>query len=87
MDNSGDSDQSLRTTFEAAENLRRSLEKSYDINSEGYQSKLKNAVSKYEECKRLLQALSLFSPNEFMEDVASSEIKYVDSSSRMEAIC
>jgi len=77
MDNSADTDQSLRVTFDKAEALRTSLEKTYDCNCEGYQTKLKDAVKTYEECKKLVAGLSLFSPNEILEDVSSPEIKYV----------
>jgi len=77
MDNSADTDQSLRVTFDKAAALRTSLEKTYDCNCEGYQTKLKDAIRTYEECKKLVAGLSLFSPNEILEDVPSPEIKYV----------
>ena len=77
MDNSTDTDQSLRVTFGKAEALRISLEKTYDCNCEGYQTKLKDAIKTYEECKKLVAGLSLFSPNEILEDISSLEIKCV----------
>lgn len=77
MDSSADTDQSLRALFDKAEALRTSLEKTYDCNCEGYQTKLKDAIKTYEECKKLVAGLSLFSPNEILEDVSSPEIKYV----------
>ncbi|RPB29395.1 TAP42-like protein [Terfezia boudieri ATCC MYA-4762] len=77
MDSSADTDQSLRVTFVKAEALRTSLEKTYDCNCEGYQTKLKDAIKAYEECKKLVADLSLFSPNEILEDISSPEIKYM----------
>ncbi|KAF8477225.1 TAP42-like protein [Kalaharituber pfeilii] len=71
------SDHSLRSTFDSAEGLRQSLEQTFDCNCESYQSKLKDAISAYQDCKKLIQDLSLFSPNESLEDVASSELKYM----------
>jgi len=77
MDNSTNTNQSLRATFDRAEALRASLEKTHDCNCESYQTKLKSTIKTYEECKKLVAGLSLFSPNETLEDVSSPEIRYV----------
>lgn len=76
MDNSGDTTQSLKATFDRAEGLRTALEKTFDCNCESYQTNVKEAIKAYEECKKLVVGLSLFSTNEILEDVSSSEIKY-----------
>ena len=80
MEASADADQSLKSTFVTAEGLRVSLERASDCNSESYQTQLTTAIQTFEECKRLVACLSLFSPNETLEDVSSSELKCVRTS-------
>lgn len=74
------SNQSLKSTFVAAEGLRESLERTLDCNGESYQAQLTTAIQTFEECKRLVAVLSLFSPNETLEDISSSELKCVRTS-------
>ncbi|KAI5785540.1 TAP42-like protein [Peziza echinospora] len=76
-ENDQESNSSLRTAFEAAEALRRALEETYDCNCESYQSKVRAAITAHQECKKLVQDLALFSPNEIFEDISSSELRYL----------
>ena len=42
------------------------------------QEKLKECISMFERCKQLVDQLALFSENEGIDDVASSEMKYLN---------
>ncbi|KAL0262669.1 Type 2A phosphatase-associated protein 42 [Diplodia seriata] len=69
--------QSLRALFYGAEAKRKELESTYDSNSDAYQQKLSSAIATYEECLRVADRVSLFSPNETLEDVSSGDIQYM----------
>ncbi|KKY23753.1 putative tor signaling pathway regulator [Diplodia seriata] len=69
--------QSLRALFYGAEARRKELESTYDSNSDAYQQKLSSAIATYEECLRVADRVSLFSPNETLEDVSSGDIQYM----------
>ena len=66
--------QSLRALFSSAEAKRKDLEATYDSNSDAYQQKLSSAIATYEECLKVADRVSLFSPNETLEDVSSGDI-------------
>ncbi|KAI5840701.1 TAP42-like protein [Morchella snyderi] len=68
---------SLRSIFDTASRLRVEIEESYDYQSDVYQDKLRAAVTSYQKCKDLIDQISLFSSNEGLEDVSSSEIRYI----------
>lgn len=86
MEASVDANQSLRSTFVAAEGLRVSLERTFNFNGEGFQLQLTTAIRTFEECKRLVAILSLFSPNETLEDISTSELKCVRTSPEVAVI-
>lgn len=67
--------QSLRALFSGAEAKRKELESSYDSNSDAYQQKLTSAIATYEECLIVADRVSLFSPNETLEDVSSGDVQ------------
>ncbi|KAG0129260.1 TAP42-like protein [Tuber indicum] len=69
--------ESLRSLYDSGERLRKEIEESYDYNSPAYQQKLQTAIRTYQECKKLVDQISLFSTNESLEDVVSSEIRYM----------
>ncbi|KAF4541667.1 TAP42-like protein [Lasiodiplodia theobromae] len=69
--------QSLRALFSSAEAKRKDLEATYDSNSDAYQQKLSSAIATYEECLKVADRVSLFSPNETLEDVSSGDIQYM----------
>lgn len=71
-----DGDQtSLRSLYDTAEGLRKEIEESHDYQSDAYQVKLRFTTTTYEKCKQLVDQISLFSSNEGLEDVSSSEIR------------
>jgi immunoglobulin-binding protein 1 len=71
-----ESNASLKTLFEQATQLRSQLE-SLQTTSEQYQTALRSAISKYEECRHLTSHIGLFSPNEAADDISSSDLKYL----------
>ena len=72
--------QSIRNLFLAAERARKELSASFDSNDPGFQDKLSTAIATYEECLKLSEQVSLFSPNESLEDISSSDLQYVPNS-------
>ncbi|KAF2423593.1 phosphatase 2A-associated protein [Tothia fuscella] len=69
---------SLRELFNEAENLRSTLDSSTTpTNSTSFQENLASAISTYEECLRVANRISLFSPNETLEDINSSNLQYL----------
>lgn len=79
---SSDAPQSLRALFETAESKRRALEGGsgsvpYDPNSSAYKSDLETTISLYTKTLEQISAVSLFSPNEGIEDIATSELPFL----------
>ncbi|CAD6446323.1 6148325e-b84a-471a-a13c-ac9ddf3c9088 [Sclerotinia trifoliorum] len=70
-------DTSLKTIFNSAERQRLAVESSGETNTEKYQEDVANALSAYQECRQLADRLALFSPNETLEDINSSDIQYL----------
>lgn len=68
---------SLRSVFDSAEQHRRDIENRSDSNSEAFQDKVTSAVQLYEECLVIADRISLFSPNETLEDISSSDLQYL----------
>lgn len=66
---------SLRSLYDTAERLRKEIEESHDYQSDAYQDKLRCTTTTYDKCKQLVDQISLFSSNEGLEDVSSSEIR------------
>ncbi|KXJ85786.1 TAP42-like protein [Microdochium bolleyi] len=73
----------LKSVFAAAEAKRISLENSYDTISPAYQDDLAEALKGYEDCIRIISDISLFSPNETLEDINTSDLPYLLASYRM----
>ncbi|KAF2083174.1 type 2A phosphatase-associated protein 42 [Saccharata proteae CBS 121410] len=69
--------QSLRELFANAEVKRRDVESSYDSNSPAFQEKLSAAIATYEKCSEAVDRISLFSPNETLEDISSNDLQYM----------
>ena len=76
MSNESSPETSIRALFDKAEALRLSLESQPNPNSPAYQQALLAALQKYEECKKLINQASLFSLNESLEDLATSDMRY-----------
>lgn len=68
---------SLRGFFAEAEQKRRSLEQSSSTVSETYQENLASAIVSFEECLKVANEVSLFSPNETLEDINSGDLEYM----------
>lgn len=69
------SEQSIKSLFASAESKRRDIETSFDSNSETFRENLAAAIATYEECRKLADRLSLFSPNESLEDITSGDLQ------------
>ncbi|CAG9937174.1 unnamed protein product [Clonostachys rosea f. rosea IK726] len=72
-----DTPQSLRALFDAAEAKRQIVESSYDGSSPTYASELEAAISLYTKTHEAIATSSLFSPNEGIEDVSTSELPFL----------
>jgi len=68
-------EQNIKSLFSSAESKRQTIEASWDTNTTTYQQNLASAIADYEDCLRLADRLSLFSPNETLEDLASGELQ------------
>ncbi|KAF3937026.1 hypothetical protein ABW19_dt0210006 [Dactylella cylindrospora] len=66
---------SLKSFWEKVERQRRDLASSTDYNSSSYKSAVVDAISTISACRDAINNLSLFSTNETIEDVATSELK------------
>ena len=71
-----DSDSSLRELFDTAKILAKDLEK-LESNSQNYQDKLRSAIATFERCRRVTDQISLFSPNETVDDISSTDLQYL----------
>ncbi|KAH0566326.1 hypothetical protein GP486_000262 [Trichoglossum hirsutum] len=69
--------QNLRTIFASAEAQRKQLESAIETSSSEYQRSLGAVIATYEECRRFADDLSLFSPNETIDDVSSRNLQYM----------
>ncbi|KAI1211026.1 TAP42-like family protein [Annulohypoxylon truncatum] len=67
----------LKSVFQAAEKQRIALEGTYEANSPTYQEDLANTIELYHECTQIINKISLFSPNEELEDIATSDLPYL----------
>ncbi|KAJ4403256.1 Type 2A phosphatase-associated protein 42 [Didymella pomorum] len=70
-------DQSIRGLFAKAERAREELGESYEPNSPTYQENLEKTIATYIQCLKKTEDFSLFSPNETLEDIPSSDIQYM----------
>jgi immunoglobulin-binding protein 1 len=70
-----DETQSLRGLFSRAERGREELSSSYETNSPTYQENLSATIATYEESQKIAEQVSLFSPNESLEDISSSSLQ------------
>jgi immunoglobulin-binding protein 1 len=69
-------DQNIRTLFRSAESKRDAVETSRDSSSSTYRENLAAAIATFENCRQLADRLSLFSPNETLEDIATGDLQY-----------
>ena len=66
----------IRTLFARAKDLRKQLE-SLQSTSQVYHENLQNAIAALEECRKIADSVSLFSPNEMEEDIPSRDLQYL----------
>jgi hypothetical protein len=69
--------QNLRSLFAAAKEQYRALGLRGDTNAETYRDEVNSAIAKFRECQRQVSMLSLFSSNELLDDISTSDIQYV----------
>lgn len=72
-DNEEQTDQSLSATYSAAESLREQI----NTGSLPSNDHLPELIKLYMRCVQLISNLTLFSPNETLEDITSSELQYL----------
>jgi hypothetical protein len=70
-------EQSIKSLFSSAESQRKDIEASWDSNTATYQQNLAAAIATYDDCLKLAVRLSLFSPNETLEDLTSGNLQCV----------
>ncbi|EHL00151.1 hypothetical protein M7I_3917 [Glarea lozoyensis 74030] len=70
-------EQSIKSLFNSAESQRKAIESSWDSNTAEYQQNLFAAIETYSECLKVADRLSLFSPNETLEDLVSGDLQYL----------
>lgn len=71
----------LKSRFAAAERMRK------DLQSDPTQTeKAAKLFEEYLECRAMLDRLGLFSPNETLDDISTSDLKYVYSAEKIPII-
>ncbi|MCJ1411630.1 hypothetical protein MMC19_005721 [Ptychographa xylographoides] len=66
----------IRNLFKRAKALRKQLDL-LESTSQVYQENLQSAISALEECRKLADKVSLFSPNETEDDISSNDLQYL----------
>ncbi|KAJ2975675.1 hypothetical protein NQ176_g5391 [Zarea fungicola] len=74
---SEDEPQSIKDLYAEAEASRAALEYHRDPRSESFTTSLATTLAIYTRCRDQIAAVSLFSPNESLEDVATSSLPYM----------
>lgn len=82
-----DHDSSLRGVYQDAEATRRSLDSIINSISEAFQERLLKAIQLYEQCLAIVDQLHLFSPNETLEDIASTDLQFLILNYRLAELC
>lgn len=72
-----DEPRTLKSVFDQAEERRLALEGAFDVRDPVYGDVLSNAISEYRECLDLLSRHSIFSPNESLEDLSTTDLPYL----------
>ena len=81
-----DDPRSIRAVYDDAEQKRAILENS-PYNSEAFQESLLAALTLYEQCLTIADRISLFSPNEFLEDITSADLQFLLLHFRIAEMC
>ncbi|KAF2473916.1 type 2A phosphatase-associated protein 42 [Lindgomyces ingoldianus] len=72
-----DKPRSIRGLFTDADRKRQAIFSSPDSNSTSFQENLNITIATYESCLELSEQVSLFSSNETLDDVSSSDLQYM----------
>ncbi|KAI1916607.1 Type 2A phosphatase-associated protein 42 [Ophidiomyces ophidiicola] len=67
---------SLQILFSSAKAQKKSLESAPNTNDEAYQDQLDSTLQLFETCHKLIAKLSLFSPNESLEDITTADLQF-----------
>ncbi|KAJ8114215.1 hypothetical protein ONZ43_g4955 [Nemania bipapillata] len=67
----------LKSAFQAAEAKRLAIEGSYQMTSPTYQEDVAAALESFEKCVQIIDKISLFSRNESLDDIATSDLPYL----------
>ena len=70
-----DQPQSLKELLRTAKAQKQAIENSAEPNSDAYRQQVSATINKLQECQRLISQLSLFSSNEGLEDVSTSNLE------------
>lgn len=70
-----DTELNIRTLLTSAKNQRKELETSPEPTSSIYQENLQAAITSLEECRKIADRISLFSPNETEDDISSGDLQ------------
>ena len=70
-----DRPKSIKGLFHTAERAQQNLSTYPSTNSSDYQDALSSAIATYEECLKAAEQASLFSPNETLDDISSSDLQ------------
>lgn len=71
-----DEPQSLQALFASAKAQKKDLENDSPVTNPQYEEKLNTTISTFERCQSAVSKLSLFSTNESLEDVATTDLQY-----------
>ncbi|KAL4956055.1 TAP42-like protein [Aspergillus filifer] len=69
--------QTLKSVFTDAKREKTALETRPEPKSDAYRSDVNATIAKFEECQRLVAALSMFSSNELLEDISTNDLPYL----------
>lgn len=72
-----DQPQSLRQLYTIAEQHRKQLESAFSTTSIEFQENLSSAILAYEQCLASVDRISLFSPNETLDDISTSDLPFL----------
>ncbi|KAF2719134.1 phosphatase 2A-associated protein [Polychaeton citri CBS 116435] len=82
-----DGDRSLRSVYSDAEQQRHSIENTFNSNSAAFQELVETTLKLYEQCVDIAGRISLFSPNESLEDIATVDLQYLLLNYRTAELC
>lgn len=72
-----DDSKSLKSVFAQAEERRLALEGAFEVTDPSYRDVLTDAIGDYTECLELISQLRIFSPNESLEDLSTTDLPYL----------